>query len=207
MNADLLYKIYKIKSNTVRKIVLRYVERIEGGAFYSKTLRKIYLDYYNIEIGMYSYGGCFSFENIPPGTRIGRYCSFAKNVYFLAGNHPAKFKSLHPFFYNPDFGYVPERLVERAMYIIENDVWIGQGAIIVPTVRIIENGAIIGAGSVVTKNVPPYAIVAGNPAEIKGYRFSDAVIKQLLDSKWWNKDINEIRNDQSEFKQFNHPLE
>lgn len=60
--------------------------------------------------------------------------------------------------------------------VIEDDVWIGYGAIVFTGVHI-HRGAIIAAGSVVTKDVPPYAIVAGNPAKIKGYRFSDSEIK------------------------------
>ncbi|MEN6433531.1 MAG: CatB-related O-acetyltransferase [Smithella sp.] len=172
----------------------------------SKTLRAIFHDYH-LDIGMYSYGGCFDVSNIPPGTVIGRYCSFSRHVYILSGNHPLSNKSMHPFFYNPHFGYVADLSITRTKLVIENDVWIGQNAIILPSVNKIENGAAIAAGAVVTKNVPPFAVVAGNPAKIIKYRFPQEVIDDLLRTAWWNKDIDEIRNNRSEFESFLKPVE
>ena len=69
--------------------------------------------------------------------------------------------------------------------IIGNDVWIGAHTTIVNGVRI-GTGAVIGAGAVVTKDIPPYAIVVGNPAHVIKYRFSEDVIHKLLAIKWWN---------------------
>jgi serine acetyltransferase len=77
--------------------------------------------------------------------------------------------------------------------IIENDVWIGAKATIMSGVRI-GNGAIVAAGSVVSKDVPPYAIVAGNPAKVVKYRFSDEQIKKLLSIAWWNWDEQKIKD-------------
>lgn len=69
--------------------------------------------------------------------------------------------------------------------VILNDVWIGNGAIIMPGVTI-GNGAVIGANAVVTRNVPPYTVVAGSPAKVIKQRFPEKVIVSLLDSQWWN---------------------
>jgi hypothetical protein len=69
---------------------------------------------------------------------------------------------------------------------VGNDVWIGYEALVLSGVRI-GDGAVVGARSVVTKDVPPYAIVAGNPAKLIRYRFSPEVVEQLLDLKWWDK--------------------
>jgi serine acetyltransferase len=77
--------------------------------------------------------------------------------------------------------------------IIENDVWIGAKATIMSGVRI-GNGAIVAAGSVVSKDVPPYAIVAGNPAKVVKYIFSDEQIKKLLSIAWWNWDEQKIKD-------------
>ena len=203
----LLYKLYALNNRRSRDIIQSRVAHIEGGEMYSQTLRKIFHKYHNIDVGMYSYGGCFSLENVPSGTTIGRYCSFARNVYILPGNHPLSNKSMHPFFYNPIFGYVDELLITRTKLVIENDVWIGQNAIILKSVNQIENGAVIGAGSVVTKDVPSFAVVAGNPAKIIRYRFSQQVIDQLILTAWWNKDISEIKANRCEFESFLRPLE
>ena len=76
--------------------------------------------------------------------------------------------------------------------IIGNDVWIGAKAIIRSGVTI-GDGAVIGAGAVVTKDVPPYAIVAGVPAKIIRYRFDEELRKALLAAKWWDRDMTELR--------------
>jgi tetrahydrodipicolinate N-succinyltransferase len=68
---------------------------------------------------------------------------------------------------------------------IGHDVWIGHSAIIMSGVKV-GNGAVVGAGAIVTKDVPPYAIVAGNPAKIIRYRFTEEVIADLMEIKWWN---------------------
>jgi serine acetyltransferase len=77
--------------------------------------------------------------------------------------------------------------------IIENDVWIGATATIMSGVKI-SNGAVIGAGSVVTKDVPPYAIVAGNPAKVVKYRFTEEQIEKLLSIAWWDWEEIKIRD-------------
>jgi virginiamycin A acetyltransferase len=171
---------------------------------FSKTLREIYNIYHGIEVGMYSYGGCFFEEGIRPGTIIGRYCSFANKVYIYNGNHPIRHKSMHPFFYEPFLGYVETEMISRTRQSIGNDVWIGNNAIILPSVSTVGDGAVIGAGSVVTKNVPPFAIVAGNPARIIRYRFTDERIQEIKDSRWWDKEIWELAG---ELDTFLKPLE
>lgn len=73
---------------------------------------------------------------------------------------------------------------------------------IMPKVNEIGNGAVLAAGSVILENVPPYAIVGGNPSRIIGYRFSQDLIAQITRSPWWEKDINEIRRNEEEFALF-----
>lgn len=82
-------------------------------------------------------------------------------------------------------------LDKRRDTIIGNDVWFGTNSTIMLGVKI-GDGAIIGACSVVTKDVPPYSIVAGNPAKIVRYRFPDEIIEQLLKIKWWDWDYDKI---------------
>ena len=203
--SHLLCRAYALDSDFSRKAIIRIVHNLEGGEFHSETLRKIFLAYHNIKVGMYSYG-CFSPENVPAGSVIGRYCSFARGLVILRGNHPMKFKSTHPFFYNPSLGYVDKLLIERTKIIIGNDVWVGANATILPSVSQIADGAVVGAGSVVTKKVPPFAIVAGNPAKIIKYRFNEETIKRIIQSEWWTRDIESIKENHVEFEQFIKPL-
>ena len=74
---------------------------------------------------------------------------------------------------------------------VGNDVWIGYGATILSGVTI-GDGAVIGTHAVVTKDVPPYAIVAGNPGKIVKYRFSEEIINKFLEIKWWDWDYEQI---------------
>jgi virginiamycin A acetyltransferase len=75
---------------------------------------------------------------------------------------------------------------------IGSDVWIGYGSIILSGVTI-GNGAVIGTGSVVTKDIPSYAVAAGNPARVIRSRFSPKVVQEMLDLKWWELPWNELR--------------
>lgn len=131
---------------------------------------------------------------------IGKFCAIASGVKFImnGANHEVKPISTYPFaIFGNGWEVVNEDIEHQQKYpfkgdtIISNDVWIGYGVTIMPGVKI-GNGAIIATGSVVTKNVPDYAIVGGNPAQIIRMRFDDAVIKRLLNIAWWNWDVAKI---------------
>jgi len=188
-----LYRLYAVKSWRLREIFKWLINKLEGGQMYSVTLRRIYRDYHHIEVGMYSYGGCFDLDCITWYVKIGRYCSFAAGACVFNRNHPLNLKSTHPFFYSSMFGYVRKEAVPMRELIIGNDVWIGRNAMILPSVSSIGDGAVIGAGAVVTKDVPDFAVLAGNPARIIKYRFSPEVIEKIKRSQWWNKDIEELK--------------
>lgn len=134
---------------------------------------------------------------------IGRYCSIARGVNIGFGAHSTSFLSsgtLFKFNRNSEefTPFVSERNEKweaemrdrnlaswkKRLPIIGNDVWIGFGAIILNGITV-GNGAVIAAGSVVTKDVPPYCIVGGNPAKTIRNRFSDAIIEKLMKLEWW----------------------
>lgn len=92
---------------------------------------------------------------------------------------------------------------QKGQIIIQNDVWIGHNSTIMPGV-IIHNGAVVAANSHVVKDVPPYAIVGGNPAKVIKYRFSQELIDKLLTIQWWNWSDDEIKNN---IKYFNEDIE
>lgn len=159
--------------------------------------------HYSSSLGAFSYlttGNIFN-------TDIGRYCSIAKNVNIGQGNHPMNWLSTSPFQYEPNFKFnvgdnfkggkryarykakdknrnKALKSIRKPKTIIGNDVWIGYGAIVNAGVQV-GDGAILAAGSVVTKDVPPYAIVGGNPAKLIRYRFEPQIIEELLRLKWW----------------------
>lgn len=117
---------------------------------------------------------------------IGKYCSIAQNVTFIAGgNHlHNKRMSTYPLKNN----LLGTRAIEswtNGPIIIGHDVWIGYGATILSGVTI-GHGAVIGAMTVVSKDIPEYAIAVGNPMRIAGYRFDKTTISNLLAIKWWD---------------------
>lgn len=139
-------------------------------------------------IGSYSYTGM---NTVIKHASIGKFCSISWNVSISGGGHNYHYMTPHPFIHLPSFGVTDNKTeLEIEEITIGNDVWIGMNSCILQGVSI-GDGAVIGAGSVVTKDVPPYAIVAGNPARILKYRFTDDMIAKLLDLQWWNfsKDI------------------
>ncbi|MFO1241962.1 MAG: CatB-related O-acetyltransferase [Rickettsiales bacterium] len=114
---------------------------------------------------------------------IGKYCAFANDVKILmGGNHRTDWITGYPF-----RGPTLERKtpISKGDVIIGNDVWLGTECMILSGLTI-GNGAVIAARAVVTKDVPAYAIVAGNPAKVVKMRFSDAVIAKLEDIRWWD---------------------
>lgn len=195
-----IIRLYRFKR--LRPIILTLLRKNEGGDFYSDTLRQIFMNYHQIEVGAYSYG-CFCPDRINPFTRIGRYCSFAAGVCIFNGNHPLNHLSLHPFFYNPKLGYVEDEKITRRWIEIGHDVWVGRNALIMPSVKSIGNGAVIGAGAVVTKDVPDFAVVAGNPAKIIKYRFDSETINDINLSQWWLSDIKDLLHNTDKFS---HPF-
>ncbi|MCV7319860.1 CatB-related O-acetyltransferase [Mycolicibacterium confluentis] len=179
------------------------LRRLEGDAYTSETIRVIFKNYWDVEIGMYTHGGCFTPWAVDPNTKIGRYCSIAEGVRIVNGNHPIGLKSTHAVFHNPMFGLCDDWIGGPLnATVIENDVWIGSNAVILPEVNRVGNGAVIGAGAVVNKDVPDYAVVLGNPARVVKYRFSEETISQLLEEKWWENDVEELRPRLAEYQTF-----
>lgn len=120
--------------------------------------------------------------------KIGNYCSIGNFVVIGPGEHKLYKISTSSKFYKESYSELTEKEC-----IIGHDVWIGTHSIILRGVKI-GIGAIIGANSVVTKDVPDFAVVVGSPARIIKYRFDKGKIKKILESKWFEKDINEAKN-------------
>jgi phosphonate metabolism protein (transferase hexapeptide repeat family) len=125
-------------------------------------------------------------------TTIGKFCSIAAMTRINPSNHPMERASQSHFSYRAStyFSGAPDDADFFAWrrsnkVTIGHDVWIGHGAIILPG-RTIGTGAVVAAGAVVTKDVAPYAIVAGNPARLIGARFPDETAQRLQRLAWWD---------------------
>ncbi|MBF9233507.1 CatB-related O-acetyltransferase [Microvirga sp. BT350] len=145
----------------------------------------------NVSMGAYSY---LAPHAGVAHAAIGRYCSIGDAVLIRGSAHPTEWLTSHPCSYQNIYSrfvdYQPPFSFKGYGKVTEigNDVWVGMRAIILPGVKI-GNGAIIGAGAVVSKDVPDYAVVVGNPARIVKYRFDEATIERLLRVRWWQFDL------------------
>jgi len=152
-----------------------------------------------VKIGRHSYGHEFfvHWEGEVCQVEIGRYTSIAPRVRFFAGQeHHTEWGTTYPFQHLPldwpELRSLTGHPVSRGNVVVGSDVWIGYGALIRSGVTV-HHGAVVGMGAVVTEDVPPYAIVAGNPAKVVRYRFDSSLIAGLLDFAWWDCAANEIR--------------
>lgn len=153
---------------------------------------------YPLRIGAFSHLNGGFIQN----ATIGRYCSFARDIQIGHGCHPVDWLSVSPLQYNPGYrnwlqsaGLPPIQQTMpfqwAAHTVIGSDVWLGNGVFVQDGLTI-GHGAIVGAHAVVTKDVPPYAIVAGNPARLIRMRFSVDIIQRLLQTEWWRYAISDF---------------
>jgi acetyltransferase-like isoleucine patch superfamily enzyme len=169
----------KIMSSALSEAVFGEHVAILGGA----TLDKV-------NISDFSY---ISNNSTICNVEIGKFCSISSCVQIGLAPHPSRVLiSSSPVFYSAENSGCPVTFQKTKSFsdavsktCIGNDVWIGANAII-PGGVVIGTGAIVAAGAVVVKDVPPYAVVGGNPAQIIRYRFLEDEIKFLLESEWWN---------------------
>ncbi len=181
-NIILLFSRKKIRVSLSSRVKAK-VDNIGGSNTFCS---KCYLDG---KIGKYSTIG----PNSILKANIGRYCSIGPNVKTVSGNHPISFYSIHPAVYKRFYKYIKKGFNEDLGAVnIGNDVWIWESVLIKGGINI-GDGAVIGMGSVVVKDVPPFAIVCGNPAKVLRYRFDDEKASKFLKTRWWNKDVEILK--------------
>lgn len=148
-----------------------------------------------LNVGMDRYSSC-GYDCTFLNCEIGSFCSIASRVVIGGMRHPTEFVSTSPVFLShrdsirhkfAAHDYLPVNMVK-----IGHDVWIGDGAFVKAGVKV-GNGAVIGMGAVVTKDVPDYAIVAGNPARLIRMRFDSDMTAAMLAMQWWNWPEEKLR--------------
>lgn len=133
---------------------------------------------------------------------IGRYCSLANNIKLMGPSHPLGRFTTSPITYSPIETFQPKMENDKGLQPsifrqsfnpvkVGHDVWIGEDVMIKRGV-VIGNGAVVGARSVVVKDVPPYAVVAGNPAKVVKYRFTKKIAEKLNKTNWWEYDLSSL---------------
>jgi phosphonate metabolism protein (transferase hexapeptide repeat family) len=139
-------------------------------------------------------------------TTIGKFCSIAAMTRINPGNHPMHRASQAHFTYRAS-AYFPGESDEAEFFEwrrghhvhIGHDVWIGHGAVVLPG-RSVGTGAVVAAGAIVTKDVPAYTIVAGNPARLVRRRFSEDITNRLAELSWWDWDHETLRSALPDFR-------
>ena len=165
----------------------------------------------NVEIGEYTYyddpegpddfyAKCVlhHYEFIGDKLIIGRFCAIAEGAQFImnGANHAMSGFSTYPFNifgHGWEKGFDPESWTRelRGDTVVGHDVWIGMKSVILPGIKI-GTGSIIAAKSVVSRDVPPYSVVAGNPAKVVKMRFDRHTVARLLDIAWWDWEPEKI---------------
>ncbi len=177
----------------LRELLLRLrLKWLGRRQFDSVMLRALYRDRFRIDVGLYSYG-CFDRWRMPGPIRVGRYCSVANSVRSAPINHPFGAMTTNPILYEKKFGVVDADIHYDAPLVIEDDVWIAHNVMILPGCKFIGRGSIIGAGAVVSRDVPAYAVMVGNPARKIRDRFAPELAAALDASRWWELDPPAIR--------------
>ena len=147
-------------------------------------------------VGRFTYGNPqFRLWDESERIQVGSFCSIADDVViFGGGEHRTDWVTTYPLrvAFDDPLASKDGHPASKGETKIGNDVWIGFRAMVLSGVTI-GDGAVIGAGAVVTADVPPYAIVAGNPAKVIRYRFDASVIEKLLALRWWEWDIDKIK--------------
>jgi acetyltransferase-like isoleucine patch superfamily enzyme len=181
--------------STIKNLILR-----TGGIETSFMKLSSLIKQGRVVIGSHTYGWQSMNVDVYEGcndvkVEIGKFCSIGPDLRIItSGIHPTDWVSTYPFRARWDMpGKFQDGMpTTNGDTIIGNDVWIGTEVLILSGVTV-GHGSVIASRAVVTKSVPPYSIIGGNPAKIIRLRFSEEQIKGMLELQWWNWDVEKIK--------------
>lgn len=182
---DTVYPIEGVERTVYLKNIINNPQIIVGDYTYYDDP----VDVHNFEKNV-----LYLFEFMADKLIIGKFCQIATGVRFImnGSNHAMNGISTYPFkVFGGEWSKAPMQVISKGNTVIGNDVWIGNGVTIMQGIKI-GDGAIIGTNSLVTKDVPPYTIVGGNPAKEIRKRFEPETIEFLLTLKWWDWPVEKI---------------
>lgn len=185
----------KLRGSSIKNCKLAPTARVYSGSYLLDT-----------SVSRYSYIG---YDCKILHSEIGSFCSFADHILVGGDEHPISWVSTSPVFHyvtNSAMSapFASHSIPEIPLTRIGHDVWVGHAATIRAGLKI-GNGVVIGSGAVVTRDVPPYAVVAGVPARVIRYRFPEEICRKLEASRWWNlpddklKSMGQFINDPERF--------
>lgn len=184
--------------NIFTRAFKRWRQRAKGLSVlqsYERQQEKFREKYPNYVLGVGTYGFP-TVHDANQGTtlRVGAYCSIASGVQiFLGHHHRTDWVSTYPFpAFFEEARHIPDFEVSRGDVTIGSDVWLCANCTILSGVTI-GHGAVVATGSVVTRDVEPYAMVAGNPARVIRWRFDGETRQSLLQTEWWHWPVSEIK--------------
>jgi len=185
-NPETLYPISGVTRTVFLKNIIKNPQITVGDYTYYDDPE----DVYNFEKNV-----LYLFEFMQDRLVIGKFCQLATGVRFImnGANHAMGGISTYPFkVFGGEWGKKdPMQTVSKGDTVIGNDVWIGNSVTIMQGINI-GDGAIIGTNSLVTKDIPPYTIVGGNPAKEIRKRFDEETIAFLVKLQWWNWPVEKI---------------